>query len=128
MSLSGVADAELLTMLLETVRQIAVEDGPVVVDLTDVTLVAPDALRSTLVGLAEVPTLRVVTQRDTARVILLRCGLAPGMLFASVDDALRGVDSGCAVVEGGRRRDTAGGNTIGGHDDHRRGEPRGQGA
>ena len=87
-SLSGVADAELLAMLLETVRQIAVEDGPVVVDLTDVTLTAPDALHATLVGLAEVPALRVVSQRDTARDILLHCGLAPGMLFASVDDAL----------------------------------------
>ena len=87
-SLSGVADAELLAMLLETVRQLAVEDGPVVVDLSEVTLVAPDALRSTLVGLAAVPTLRVVSQRDTARDILLRCGLASGMLFATVDDAL----------------------------------------
>ena len=65
-SLSGVADAELLAMLLETVRQLAVEDGPVVVDLSEVTLVAPDALRATLVGLAAVPTLRVVSRRDTA--------------------------------------------------------------
>ena len=45
MSLSGVADAELLAMLLDTVRKLAVEDGPVVVDLSEVTLVAPDALR-----------------------------------------------------------------------------------
>jgi hypothetical protein len=90
-SLTGVADAELLAMLLDTVRQLAIEDGPVVVDLSEVTLVAPDALRSTLVGLATVPTLRVVSRRDTARVILLRCGLAPGMLFANVDDALGAV-------------------------------------
>jgi hypothetical protein len=89
-SLTGVADAELLAMLLDTVCQLAVEDGPVVVDLSEVTLVAPDALRSTLVGLAAVPTLRVVSHRDTARVILLRCGLPPGMLFANVDDALEG--------------------------------------
>ena len=87
-SLNGVADADLLAMLLDTVRQLAVEDGPVAVDLSEVTLVAPDALRSTLVGLAAIPTLRVVSRRDTARVILLRCGLAPGMLFTNVNDAL----------------------------------------
>ena len=99
-SLSGVADAALLAMLLDTVRQLAVEDGPVVVDLSEVTLVAPDALRETLVGLAAVPTLRVVSRRDTARVILLRCGLAAGMLFASVDDALvASTPAGPAVVD-----------------------------
>ncbi len=99
-SLSGVADAELLAMLLDTVCRLAVEDGPVVIDLSEVTLVAPDALRSTLLGLGAVPTLRVVSQRDTARVILLRCGLPPGMIFASVDDALEGsTASNPAIVD-----------------------------
>ena len=88
-SLSGVADAALLGMLLDTVRQLALEDGPVVVDLSDVTLIAPDALRSMLEDLSNVRDLRVVSTRDTAREMLLRCGLDPGALCSTVDHAVQ---------------------------------------
>jgi anti-anti-sigma regulatory factor len=87
-SLSGVADAALLGMLLETVRQLAVEDGPVVVDLSDVTLIAPDAIRSMLETLSSVRDLRIVSTRDTAREILRRCGLNRESLCKTVDEAV----------------------------------------
>jgi anti-anti-sigma regulatory factor len=89
--LNGVGDAALLGMLLATVSRLALEDGPVVVDLSDVTLVAPDALRATLEALSDVGGLRVVSTRDTARVILRRCGLAGDSLFPSVEAALEGM-------------------------------------
>jgi anti-anti-sigma regulatory factor len=89
--LHGVGNAALLMMLFETVRQLAVEDGPVVLDLTEVTLVDPDALRATLGELSRVSTLRVVSTRDTAREILRRCGLEGDSLFATVADAIDGI-------------------------------------
>jgi anti-anti-sigma factor len=87
-SLSGVADAAVLGMLLETVLQLAVEDGPVVVDLSDVTLIAPDAIRSMLESLSAAGDIRVVSTRDTAREILRRCGLDPASLCKTVDEAV----------------------------------------
>jgi anti-anti-sigma regulatory factor len=87
-SLTGVADAALLGMLLETVLQLAVEDGPVVVDLSDVTLIAPDAIRSMLETLSAVGDIRVVSTRDTAREILRRCGLDRASLCKTVDEAV----------------------------------------
>src|SRR5262245_152175 len=101
-SLSGVADAALLGMPLETVRQLAVEDGPVVVDLSDVTLIAPDAIRSMLESLSSVRELRVVSTRDTAREILRRCGLNRASLCKTVEEAVAIVGHATAFDE--RRR------------------------
>jgi len=105
-SLSGVADADLARMLLDTVRQLAVEDGPVVVDLTDVTLVRPDAIRAMLQQLSNVGTLRVVSGRATAREILRRCGLGAHALYGTVEEALDALVDAAQSTAGGREAAT----------------------
>lgn len=90
---AGVLDADVLERVTEGIAARTI-DGPVIVDLSDLTLAYPTAVREMLGRLAQVGA-GVVCDRPTGRRLLDRLGDGGVRIFPSLESACSNLAAAC---------------------------------